>query len=677
MATPLINRLRVSGGTFYTFTSATNDLSASFGDSDVKFTFSRFALLNLPDVATPSSNYENYVVWEALGAVQAGGTSSVPAVAADNNLNFAQSFQNYVLNHEQLVLEGKNTLGQAYDTGERATPSERIFFKWLTNLNVLRFRNATSAESEVASRYVETDQTQYYRRVVQYVGDIDIVNSVRKDGQAYTECYLHVPTSHGNTPVVLFKTLADNNYAPGRAWTNGSEYLEGRDSGSVHPTGLDLRAYYDDDSNDRYVTGSTFGNAVTVAGTAVLGSPKPIAISRMDGAVIDFEPLSYVGIADDPSIDSISQYNQTAAASNFQFNVALVYYDLYRESDQADRATNLFGVLVLDDYVNQGSYAYLKRFDKFKPNPISKLNGNSYGLKFDIKFDTSIDNAGVEVVVNEYNTFSMDLYADTMNRVQELTDLFRDNLVVTAELKEAIDKLEQVYYSADSLSDLQARVSELEASLTNAKASLNSGTTYLDLANKLADRLDDIVRGRVPLDVSYNLDLLKTGRGLLADRSVPDQVRLHNTVQEYTVITCGNTSGNLSTAFGNGKTESDPATGNILHMGPFTNYFKQVSQNPDPVTGVETFADDLYINLNESAAGWSNGQVVKIVFDGKIDTGGNSIVIWTDAKNRFNAGAYEKIVGTVYAGDLSSNRPIIEVVCLDATTYSFDVNVLR
>ena len=114
-----------------------------------------------------------------------------------------------------------------------------------------------------------------------------------------------------------------------------------------------------------------------------------------------------------------------------------------RDADQADRATNLFGVLVLDDYVNQGSYAYLKRFDKFKPNPISKLNGNSYGLKFDIKFDTSIDNAGVEVVVNEYNTFSMDLYADTMNRVQELTDLFRDNLVVTAELKEAIDKLEQ------------------------------------------------------------------------------------------------------------------------------------------------------------------------------------------------------------------------------------------
>ena len=59
MATPLINALRVQGGTFYTFTSASNDISKTFTDDDARFVFSKFALLDIPDVATPTSN-QNY-----------------------------------------------------------------------------------------------------------------------------------------------------------------------------------------------------------------------------------------------------------------------------------------------------------------------------------------------------------------------------------------------------------------------------------------------------------------------------------------------------------------------------------------------------------------------------------------------------------------------------------------
>jgi hypothetical protein len=107
MASPLINPLRVNGGTVYTFTSASNDLTGFFGDDDTRVTFSKFVLLDLPDVATPSSNYENYLVWEAIGSNLGGGTSGVPALALDENINFAQSLQNYVLNFEQLALEGQ------------------------------------------------------------------------------------------------------------------------------------------------------------------------------------------------------------------------------------------------------------------------------------------------------------------------------------------------------------------------------------------------------------------------------------------------------------------------------------------------------------------------------------------------------------------------------------------
>lgn len=677
MATPLINSLRTNGGTFYTFTSATNDISGTFADDDRKFTFSKFALLDLPDVATPSgSNYENYIVWEAIGSVSTGGGTLVPALHADENLNFAESLQNYALNHEQLVLEGLNNLGREYDTTVMASTSERIFWKWLTQLNAIRFRDATAAESVVASRYVEFDPTSYYRRVVKYIGDIDIVNNVRKSGQAYSECYMHVPTSHGNTPVVLFKTLSDLNYAPGMQWSNGNQYLEGRDSGSVHPSGLDLRAYYDV-ALPAYTSATTFGDTTTVAGTAQLGSPKPVYMSSMDGAVLEMNPDAYKAIVDDPAVNLISEFNATDAASNFSFNAILVYYDVYRESDPTDRATNLFGVLVLDDYVNQGGgYAYLKRFDKFKPNKVTKLNGNSYGLKFDIKFDTSIDNAGVEVVINEYNTFSLDLYADTMIRLQESADLFRDNLVEMQRVRERLANLEQIYFTQESLRDMGLRLGELEKALNNAKLSFNSSTTFLDLANKVSDNLQSIIDGQTPLNVRINLSGIKDGPVVKFDRSVPQQVTPQLVLQPYAVVTCGNTSGNLSTAFGNGRDHESLTDGNVIGLGAFCSYFKQRNTNSDPQTGIESFTDDLYVNINDTNR-WKKGQSLRLVFEGPVDLAGHNIVFWTDAADAFGGGAYERQIAVAYAAQVTGTAPILELVCTDESSYTFDINVLR
>lgn len=164
MATPLINALRVQGGTFYTFSSASNDISKTFTDDDARFVFSKFVLLDLPDVATPSSNRENYIVWEGIGS-KGTGISSIPAsdLSNDDNINFAQVFQNYLLNHEQLILEGSNTLASSYDNKELSTVSERLFWKWLSNINAIRFRNATASESSVSNRFTEEDPGNFYK----------------------------------------------------------------------------------------------------------------------------------------------------------------------------------------------------------------------------------------------------------------------------------------------------------------------------------------------------------------------------------------------------------------------------------------------------------------------------------------------------------------------------------
>jgi hypothetical protein len=578
-----------------------------------------------------------------------------------------------------LALEGKNTLAQGYDQLQKSSVSERIFWKWLCNLNVLRFRDASTSEAAASNRFVELDPTSYYNRVVKYIGDIDIVNNVRKDGQSYMEAYIHVPTEHGSTPTVLWKTLADTNYAPGMVWSNGNVYVDGRDSGSVHPSGLDLRAYYDSPSS-QYISQSTFGDVTNVAGTAILGSAKPVVFSKMDGAVLDFDPNSYQAIVADPNVSIISEFNMTDAASHFKFNVCLIYYDVYRESDPTDRATNLFGVLVLDDYINQGSgYSYLPRFDKFKPNKITKLNGNAYGLKLNVRFDTSIDNVGVEVVVNEYNTFSMDLFTDAMNRMQESADLFQDLIIEVTGIRERLETTESIYYSIGDLTLLSQRLNSLEVGLNNAKLSMESSTTLLDLINKLADNINAILNGTTSLNVAFNLDLILNGDGTIIDRSVPGQVSIVNTVQQYnTIMTCGNSdnSGMLATSSSNGNTLDSLTDGNILFLGRFSNYFKQRNTNTDPMTGVEAFSDNLYINIDDSNYRWKKGQTVKIYFEGLIDANGYNISFYTDAKNAFGNGAFEKLIGTVYTSSLSQ-APIIEIVCLDESTYQFDVNILK
>lgn len=689
MATPLINALRVQGGTFYTFTSASNDISKTFTDDDARFVFSKFALLDLPDVATPSSsNYENYIVWEALGTLS-GATAGLPNssipnsdLSTDQNINFAQTFQNYLLNFEQLVLDGSNTLAQSYNPSEKYTVAERLFWKWLANINAIRFRNANAAESAVSSRFTETDPTQYYKRVVKYIGDVDIVNTVSRDGHSYSEVYLNVPVTHGNTPVVLFKTYQDSNYAPGRQWTGGN-YIDGRGAGSIHPTGLSMTAYYDNDIIDSYLSENAFGNITNVPGTAstVSLSGKPVLLSKMDGIILDTDADSYQPIVEDPNISLISEFNASDASTDFSFNAALVYYDTYSASNPQDRARNLYGILILDDYVNQvAAPSYLKRFDKFKPNKVTKLNGNGYGLKLNVKFDTSADNVGVETIINDYNTFSMDLFIDASTRMQEAAEQFLKQNQQIIQIKQEISELQQYYFTQGTIDDLIRRISDLERSLNNSQLAFQSSTTLLDLINQNANNINSIISGNLPLSLTYNTDILKQGDGIILDRSIPNQVKVLNRNQSYsTFMLCKNSSNYLETGVSNGQdtTNANLTDNNILVLDKFTNYFRQKNQNSDPITGIETFGDTMYINIDDSNQRWKNGQMLKFVFDDKINTSGYNIIFRTDKQNVFGNGAYGKTMAIISQSMLLSNRPIFEIYCADENQYLFNIDVIR
>lgn len=688
MATPLINALRVQGGTFYTFASAANDISKTFTDDDARFVFSKFALLDLPNVATPTSNRENTIVWEGVGS-KAGGTTYPNSsmhnsdVNTDQNINFAQSLQNYVLNFEQLILQSSNTLAQAYDATQKYTTPERLFWKWLANINAIRFRSASAAESTISSRYTEEDPSSTYNRVVKYIGDIDIVNNVSRDGHGYSEVYLNVPVTHGNTPLVLFKTYSDTNYAPARSWSINSEYIDGRNSSSVHPTGLSMNAYYDNDSTNSYNTANSFGDVTNWTGFAstTISSLKPVKLSNLDGVMLDTDADSYKPIVDDPMISLISEFNATDSSSDFSFNAALVYYDIYSASNPSLRGRNLYGILILDDYVNQGSgVSVLKRYDKFKPNKVTRLNGNGYGLKLNIKFDTSADNVGVETIINDYNTFSMDLFIDASTRMQEAAEMFLDQKQEIIEIKEQINKLNQYYFSQDTIDQVVQRVSSLEIALNNAQLALQSETSLLDLINLNADNIQEILSGSLSINLTYNTNVLKFGDGIILDKSIPNQVKISSKVQEYNnFMICKNSSKKIQYVSGNGLGSNLTTTNNsnVLVLGAFTNYFRQENPIPSGSTGIQSLIDNVNINIEDKSYKWKNGQVLRFVFSQPITVGAYNIIFRTDALGAFGGGTYGKIIGTITPSMLLSNKPIIEIICTDENQYLFNIDILR
>jgi hypothetical protein len=399
----------------------------------------------------------------------------------------------------------------------------------------------------------------------------------------------------------------------------------------------------------------------------------------MDGAVLDFDPNSYKTIVDDPTISLISEFNAVDAASDFSFNAALVYYDTYSASNPSNNATNLYGILILDDYVNEGSgYSYLKRFDKFKPNKVTRLNGNSYGLKLNLKFDTTVDNAAIETIINDYNTFSMDLFIDASTRMQEAANMFLEQEQKIIDIRTRLNQLEQFFFSQDDLDIMSQRVSALEQSLNNAKMAFSSSTSLLDLINQNADNINKIITGALSVNLTYNTDVLKNGDGIILDKSIPNQVKINNRIQQYqTFSICKNSSKFLKTNNLNGRNTSSTTNNNVLILGQYSNYFRQRNTNSDPSTGIEYVQDTFYINIEDSSTLWKNGQMMRIVFEDPIDLSGYNMVIRTDSTSRLGRGIYGKTIGIINSSSLISNKPIIEIICTDENAYNFNVDIIR
>ena len=721
--TPFIRPLQVQGGTFYSFSSSAEDLSFTFNNSVNKFKFSKFALLNIPPInnGDPLGNSLKLDAPDSAFLDYASGADQI--ITSNSNINFSQSFQSYCLNLESTILSATD-----YDSSLKQTVAERVFFKWIKEIGGIRYQQANSSQvSPLLNqtnvtivndlpvnqiRWVEGDPVAgttgsygltgaTYNRVVQYVGNLDIVNSVKNNNNTYSEVYVYVPTKDGNTPTVLFKNNLDINYYPDYSWTNNpadplnDEYLQGRAYDELNPSGLTNLAIFDDDVlgaptasytwtyngstgagnwyspraiANTYFTDSTFTDPTAYILTKTYnGVSQEYVRTKLDSIGIDFDPDSYQQIVSDPSISTIEEFNSTSAAQDFEFNAVLIYYDVYDPAIPADSATNLYGVLFLDDVQDQGASIYgIPTLQKYKPNIVTKLNGNSYGFKINLKFDVDIDQTGVEQAINDYSPFSLSMFMDSMNVLQDASATLNNTASIYATLEQRVNSLENLAFTSDTAFNLGRRINNIESSLAANQAIFNNTQAIMGLINQNYELVRALVNGETSVEISYNLDRVKQGPGIIVDRSIPNQLIIANDNQDYNIGVEGGTV-TLSTT-----------SNNAIELRPYGNYTKHVN-NGIPIT----LTSDLVVRLNDTNLKWRRGQVYRFSFGDQIYPGDYNVSFLTDATGSYPISApsgvpYGTLIVSLTNGEFAAKdyMPVIDMICINSENLTFQVDMI-
>lgn len=715
---PFIKPIKTQGGTFFIMPSTAEDMSFAYGDDSRVMRFSKYVLLNIPQFLDNTAD-SNTIQLDAIPAAYqyVDGT--------DWNRYLTESFQNYLLNLETL-LKSKDDYNQAANR----TVSERLFWKWMKEIGALRFREAMTTEVSglaVGQRFVEEDESDGtvtggidYSRIVKYIGEIDVVNSVRHVANTFTEFFCHIPTKDGNSPVVLFKSVADENYYPDMYIQNtpvnplDAEYIVGRGSDDVHPFGLRFYGYYDSDTgaynNDTYIlekwnetdqvweSGFWYPNPLNnsyysepvrfddwrndklrVTGKAITGKTTPVTFlrSRLDGIMLDFDLNSYLAAAQDSRVNSWHQFNATEASSSFDFNAVLIYYDTFPKGFPEQKETNLFGVLFLDnvDPLDNGG-GYIPTLKKIKPDSIVGTNGTSFNIAVRLRFDVNTEDAAIETTVNDYSTFSLEVYVGAMNEMVRASRILESSLLGLGALESKVDDLEQSLINSTIEEEILARLGAVEESLQASDALVKDTEAIIQLIDRNYQQVQNLLNNNTSLEISYNTNVLYSEPkvdGIEIDKSVGNRVRLKNTFGSY----------NLSQkpiVF----MESDWNKGSdywsySYDLQPGSNYLRIETSS------VINADRDLVLFVNDTINKWKVGQSMKVSFGGAgVDVDNTfgifRFLVLTDAENIMSLSApYLIEAANVTSGffEAANGKPLFEIICISVSPLQFSVEILR
>lgn len=623
MVTPFLRSINTEGGTLYTFPSASKDLTRTFVSNDYEFKFSHFACLNLPNFRSDDKNRQSKGIY--LETFDYPINQWTPD---SMRKGISEHFQNYIMNFETAILNGDGD-NDDYDNDILTTVSEKVFFNWLQKVGAIEF------DGNIESYESLSDRT------VQYIGNIDVINTVEINGDFFDELYIHIPSTVGASPKVYFregsetdnKNYLDKDYELG---SNGESVIIGRDNTKSHPYGLSMKPIMDNDNGANMYIGDI-------------------------GHTIDFRDSSY---ADG---DGIYTMNENSSY-DFKFNAVLIYYDFLEKTKTSGvkkLATNLYGILFLDDVEDMTSVSsetnkeegYFQRYHKEKETIYG--NGNSFALKIDLKVDTTPDVDSARIEIKDPNdVVAMSLYEKSLVQLQKCIDLFYEQRNEISKLKERVNTLETLLSNIDEVDDLKGEITRLY--------DLYEGTTSVDnnsilsLIEVNSKKLDTIMNGGKDIKLQYDTDVLQAGAGVTLDKSLNKVVI--NASQGYAInkfYTDGTFLSEITDVIPLDPSESTADCYLKLKSG------ENIAVLYIDDAGEYSTSIDIYIKTDE--INWNVGQSLKIYLKA---SGEDKTLNLEDSYgiNIYNGG--EETSYKIYNDELEGIR-VIEIICTGENEYIY------
>lgn len=481
--TPLIQKLRESGGTLYVFPSSNEDVGLNLQSTTTGVAMSHYALINIPELSIDKCLCES------------------GCTAQNGNEALAMSLQNYAMNFDTLL-----TNRDSYNYQTLSTVSERVFWHWAQKIGIINKDNFSkvSGMDVYKENGRDTDSNITDDTVIKCFGSIDAGNSLSTEFGMYNETYINIPTSYGAGPVYL-RQNPDVNYKLNSIYApiNGdTSHLEGRGDEFLYysyTNGQDI-PFFDDD-NGYYKTEDEFEALEIVKDLTSI--QKIVKLDYNNDNII-------VGTYDDINIDINNHFNVDV---KFDFNAILLYYSVYDQDDlvKTPYATNLFGIIFLDGCKMKASTGD----DTFYIAPKTKMKststhfGDSFSFRVNIKSMSVYDNT--DAIIQDNTTMagiaSVD-FSDAISNMNTAIDIMNQNMHVVSDIQDKYAAILSYYDKCDAEIDdlstcLNAYLKGTRSSLVNTKT-LYTNVIIPNPTNENNDLVISTVKSVNGSEVTYN-----------------------------------------------------------------------------------------------------------------------------------------------------------------------------
>jgi hypothetical protein len=265
----------------------------------------------------------------------------------------------------------------------------------------------------------------------------------------------------------------------------------------------------------------------------------------------------------------------------------------------------------------------------------------------------------------------MDIFFDTTSALESAAKILADANHKYNELNDKVLNLESLLLTSATQTDLRLRVSNLETAIENASIAYSNAGSIMDLISSTNLRLNQMIDGTIPAEVQYNTDVISSGDGTLIDKSNPNKIKIINSNYGYVLNDVYSYDFNSSQVL---DIVNQAAPFNPLftsNRGIFTR-LKKYNNLVRIYLEPNTFSNNLNIYLDDSVSGFKVGQVIKLAFRNNLENlNNNSINIYTEKQKGW------VLKSSISTGELLSDKPYIELICIDETNKTFELDIIR